>query len=92
MVIPQVDVTVKGNVMSGSQQQFFFRNSEIGGDPNGGVIGKVFVGCKGAPGLKCNTGSGAGNKIVVPSTPMIAEKPYIAIKNDKYFLVVPNVE
>jgi len=59
---------------------------------NEGVIGKVFVGCKGAPGLKCKTGSGAGNKIVVPSTPMIAEKPYIAIKNEKYILVVPNIE
>jgi len=32
------------------------------------------------------------NVVNVPSTPLIAEKPFISFENDKYYLEVPLVE
>lgn len=46
------DVKVTGTVVSGSQQQYIIRNSEMG-KFEGGVWNMVFVGSKGAPPSHC---------------------------------------
>jgi hypothetical protein len=58
----------------------------------GGGMNKVWVGSQGAPPTECTTGPGANVRINVPQTPIIAEKPYLALEGDKYFLMVPHVE
>jgi len=47
------DVRVTGKVVSGSQQQYIIRNSEMG-EWSGGVWNMVFVGSTGAPESHCS--------------------------------------
>jgi hypothetical protein len=86
------DATVSGTVTSGSQQQWFTRNTNLG-NWAGGVWNMVFVGDSGkaTPDHCSNTG---GNPwTTVAQAPVIAEKPYISINaQGKYTLRVPRVE
>jgi hypothetical protein len=79
-------------IFSGSQQQWFTRNSKVGAW-HGGVWNMVFVGTNGAPGGHCGRGpQGQQNPYVtINQTPIIAEKPFITIdSNGKFYLQVPN--
>ena len=49
-----------------------------------------FQGCEGAPESNCGTGGTGNPATTLPSTPIIAEKPYITINDDgKYTLHRP---
>ena len=84
------DVVVTGTVNSGSQQQWMSRNSQWG-RWSGGVWNMVFSGCNNAPGSHCSN-QGGSPYTNVPSTQLIAEKPYISESGNRYFLNVPKVE
>ena len=80
------DCCVTGEIDSGSQQQWCFRNTSMGSWVVRDNMNVVFVGCSdGVPAPAYNT-------TVVPSTPVIAEKPYIIFENGLYSLIVPEVE
>jgi hypothetical protein len=81
------DSLVDGIVSSGSQQQFFTRNTDWA-TWNGGVWNMVFVGDGKPP-----TGAWPGNPFtVVAKTPFIREKPFLFIdKLGNYFVMVPPV-
>lgn len=70
------DVVVTGTVNSGSQQQWMSRNSQWG-RWSGGVWNMVFSGCNNAPASHCGN-HGASPYTTLPSTQLIAEKPYIS--------------
>ena len=84
------DARVTGNIYSGSQQQWFSRNVEMGSWHNG-VWNMVFLGCKGAPNSHCSN-HGGSPYTTVGSTPLIAEKPYIIMDGSKFKLMIPNYE
>jgi len=86
------DSVVTGSISSGSQQQWFTRNTNVG-KWNGGVWNMVFVGVSGGlPGAHCGDAGGLPITIV-PQTPVIAEKPYIYINSTgRYTLRVPRLE
>ena len=80
---------VTGTIWAGSQQQWFNRNVSMG-DFHRGAWNFVFVGCEGAvPGSHCGTYGGQVPATTIEQTPIIAEKPYITIDNDKYLLNIP---
>uniref|UniRef100_A0A7S4GL43 Uncharacterized protein n=1 Tax=Oxyrrhis marina TaxID=2969 RepID=A0A7S4GL43_OXYMA len=86
------DLTVNGQVHVGTQQQFFFRNSEFGGgvDYTTGGWNFVFVGVEGAP-----TSSTTDKKYMVSnaqSAPIIAEKPYLVEENGSWSIAVPEAQ
>lgn len=85
------DCKVSGTIHSGSQQQWFARNTQMlqWADGNWNM---VFAGCQGAPAAHCGT-SGGKPYTVVSATPVIAEKPYITIDSQgHYYLNLPNIE
>jgi len=86
------DSTITGTTTSGSQQQWFSRNSNFG-KWNGGVWNMVFLGNNGAvPGSHCGD-SGGSPYTTVGTTPVIAEKPFIIIDGTgKFYLQVPRTE
>jgi hypothetical protein len=84
------DVRVTGKVVSGSQQQYIIRNSEMG-EWSGGVWNMVFVGSTGAPESHCSN-SGSPPATTVEETPLIAEKAYIVSEGEGFSLMVPRVE
>ncbi len=78
------DCWVDGNVIPGSQQQWFSRNAKWG-SWSGGVWNMVFVGTPGAPQKWPPDTS-------VEKTPIIAEKPYLYLEKDgSYAVMVPAV-
>jgi len=83
------NLIVKGEVIPGSQQQFMARNTDVGSWFNG-VWNMVFVGVKGAPASNC--GETGKSYTTVDKTPVIAEKPFISIEDDMYYLNVPTVQ
>jgi hypothetical protein len=79
------DSLVDRVVSSGSQQQFFSRNTDWA-SWQGGVWNMVFVGALHAP---TAAWPGAPNT-VVDKTPLVREKPYLFIdKGGRYFVMVP---
>jgi hypothetical protein len=79
------DCKIDGLINGGAQQQYFSRNGNYNGW-NGGGWNMVFVGVPGGPST-----SFAVNRTVVPKTPLIAEKPFLAIDNKgNYFVLVPD--
>ena len=85
------DSVVTGTIYSGSQQQWFTRNTAIS-SWNGGNWNMVFLGNNGSvPSTHCSN-SGGWPMTTIESTPVIAEKPYITLVNGKYSIVVPPVE
>jgi hypothetical protein len=79
------DSKVDGNVTSGSQQQYFTRNTEWKGW-TGGVWNMVFVGVPAAP----TAAWPAAPFTVVAQAPVVQEKPFLTIDaGGKYAVVVP---
>jgi len=84
------DCTVDGVIDSGSQQQWFTRNTHMESWSHGNW-NMVFVGCANAPSSSC----GQPNPYTtVDATPVIAEKPYIMLDHitNRYYLMVPKLE
>ncbi|MFJ6214619.1 coagulation factor 5/8 type domain-containing protein [Streptomyces sp. NPDC092296] len=81
------DSKIDGQVVSGAQQQWFTRNSEIG-SWNGGVWNMVFVGTKGAPPASFPNPP----ETVVNQTPVEREKPFLYVDGSgSYNVFVPGV-
>jgi len=79
------DVKAKGTVMTGMQQQWLFRNTDMSGGvwcPNGWNY--VFVGVKGVgpEAYQACAGGVTAKVTAVPATPRIAEKPYLVQEED----------
>lgn len=85
------DVTVRGQLNMGTQQQWFFRNVDLLGGiecPTGWNY--VFVGQRGldeAAQRKCS-GQTPGKVVTVPQ-PFSAEKPFLVFENNAWFIHVP---
>ncbi len=78
---------VDGTIVTGSQQQWFTRDSSVG-TWNGGVWNMVFSGVDGAPA----TDFAPGNKTTVPATPLSREAPYLYLDGDDYKVFVPKAK
>ncbi|MDP9818919.1 hypothetical protein J3R04_004889 [Spirilliplanes yamanashiensis] len=78
------DTKVDGAVVSGSQQQWYSRNSEFG-SWSGSVWNMVFQGVQGAPPPNFPNPS----HTVIPSTPVVREKPFLYVANGEYRVFVP---
>lgn len=82
------DSRVDGTVSSGSQQQWYTRNSSIGGW-DGGVWNMVFSGVDGAPA----NAFPAPPHTTLPTTPATREKPYLYVDDaGLYRVFVPSLE
>jgi hypothetical protein len=80
------DSQIDGVTVSGSQQQFFTRNSDLRGGWNGSVWNMVFTGTTGAPAQHFPNPS----HTVVDTTPKIREKPFLYIDGSgEYRVFVP---
>jgi len=87
---------VGGSTKFGSQQQFMVRNSQSG-QYDTPVWNGVFAAVTGAPTARCGqiaNGKSANSSIsVIPTIPLVAEKPYITSTDGKTFkLIVPGVQ
>lgn len=78
---------VDGTVVTGSQQQWFTRNSSVG-EWNGGVWNMVFSGVEGAPA----TDFAPGNKTTIENTPLVRESPFLYLDGSEYKVFVPNAK
>jgi hypothetical protein len=69
-----------GNIVNGSQQQFFVRNSDLNNRWTNGVWNQVFAGDTGAP-AQCFPGvpNGCGPYTTLATTPASREKPYLYV-------------
>ena len=80
------DSRIDGVVESGSQQQFFTRNSELRGGWSGSVWNMVFTGSTGTPPQHFPNPS----HTVVAQTPKVREKPFLYVAgNGEYRVFVP---
>ena len=81
---------VDGTLVTGSQQQWFTRNSTVG-TWNGGVWNMVFSGVEGAPptDFAQPVGNGLGNKTTIDQTPINRESPFLYLDGDDYKVFVP---
>ncbi len=80
--------TQTGYVINGSQQQFYVRNSSLGGWSNG-VWNQVFSGVQGAPAQSYPNPT----YTTLASTPVSVEKPYLNMDSQgNYFVVVPALQ
>ncbi len=80
------DSQIDGLVQSGSQQQFFTRNSDLRGGWSGSVWNMVFTGSTGTPPQHFPNPS----HTVVDTTPKIREKPFLYIDGTgEYRVFVP---
>lgn len=76
------DSRISGTIKSGSQQQWFTRNSEMG-SWEGSVWNMVFAGVNNAP---------TGDKFTsVASLPVVREKPRLVYGDDGYSILVPRL-
>ena len=79
------DSALAGSVVNGSQQQFYVRNSTVGGWSNG-VWNQVFSGVQGAPAQSFPTPP----YTTLPTTPVSREKPYLYLDAEgRYRVFVP---
>ena len=79
---------VDGEILSGSQQQWFTRNSSVG-TWNGGVWNMVFSGVEGAPATDFGN---PGNKTTIDETPINRESPFLYLDGDDYRVFVPKAK
>ncbi|MEV4317436.1 discoidin domain-containing protein [Actinocrispum sp. NPDC049592] len=80
------DSRIDGVTVSGSQQQFLTRNSDLNGGWNGSVWNMVFVGTNGSPPPHFPNPS----HTVVDNTPTVREKPFLYIDGSgTYNVFVP---
>ncbi|WP_345752646.1 adenylyl cyclase [Microbacterium rhizophilus] len=84
---------VDGEILSGSQQQWFTRNSSVG-SWNGGVWNMVFSGVDGAPATDFGplAGGGNGNKTTIDETPIVRESPFLYLDGADYKVFVPRAK
>ncbi|GLY95818.1 discoidin domain-containing protein [Actinoplanes sp. NBRC 103695] len=80
------DTKVDGAVVSGSQQQWYSRNSEFG-SWSGSVWNMVFQGVQGAPPPHFPNPS----HTVINTSPVVREKPFLYFANGEYRVFVPAV-
>lgn len=90
------DMTVAGTVYSGSQQQFFTRNTQLGAWV-GGNWNMVFAGnspASAVPPVHCSNNNGSWPITSLTATPVIAEKPYLVYNatTNLYAIAVPPVQ
>eukprot|EP01060_Flectonema_neradi_P020126 TRINITY_DN2765_c2_g1_i1.p1 TRINITY_DN2765_c2_g1~~TRINITY_DN2765_c2_g1_i1.p1 ORF type:complete len:602 (+),score=151.16 TRINITY_DN2765_c2_g1_i1:66-1808(+) len=86
------DSTVSGSVVSGSQQQWYARNVDLG-QWEGGVWNMVLQGTPKSPQPFCQGNTSQCLFTSIPTTPIIAEKPFITSADSKTFdLVIPQTE
>lgn len=79
------DIHVQGALRCGTQQQFFFRNSLFEGEVDcDSLTNGAFVGVQGS-------GEQSNSNTHVPTTPKIAEKPFLVEDNGHWHIAVPNV-
>jgi hypothetical protein len=80
-----VDTTIDGTINSGSQQQFFTRNDNLG-NWQGGGWNMVFVGDQQAPAESWPQPP----RTVVAATPLVREKPFLYVDSaGNYLVMVP---
>ncbi len=78
------DCKVDGQIATGCQQQFYFRNNTLG-TVNAGGWSFLFQGCDNPP-----TANWPGGSIsVVAKTPLVREKPYVIFEGGSYAVFVP---
>ncbi|WP_100444261.1 hypothetical protein [Glycomyces xiaoerkulensis] len=77
------DSRISGTVVSGSQQQFFTRNSSLDGGWSGSVWNMTFVGVEGAPSHHFPDPS----HTVVDTAPALREKPFLYVADDGEYRV-----
>jgi hypothetical protein len=83
------DSKFDGDVINGSQQQFFTRNSSVGSWTNG-VWNQVFSGVEGAPAECFPAANGCGPYTTVAATSVSREKPYLCVDDSgAYRVFVP---
>lgn len=80
------DSKIDGNVGPYSQQQWYTRDSQIGGWLNG-VWNMVFSGVKGAPANSFPSPP----YTTLPTTPVVRDKPYLYLNGGNYHVFVPNL-
>jgi hypothetical protein len=81
-----------GSIVSGSQQQWITRNSNLDGWSNG-VWNQVFSGVIGAPAQCFPQGSCSGPYTTLATSPVTREEPYLYIdSNGNYNVFVPSVQ
>jgi len=81
-----------GTIVSGSQQQWITRNSQIDGWTNG-VWNQVFSGVVGAPAQCFPQDSCSGPYTTLATSPVTREEPYVYIdSNGNYNVFVPSVQ
>jgi hypothetical protein len=81
------DSKVDGEIMAGSQQQWFTRNSELQ-KWSGGAWNIMFLGVSGAPADNWPEGA----VTTIEKTPSIREKPYWVIVEGKFSLKLPAIK
>ncbi|GMV27529.1 MAG: hypothetical protein AMXMBFR58_35600 [Phycisphaerae bacterium] len=80
------DSVIDGTINSGSQQQWFSRNADWG-RWQGGNWNMVFVGTSSPP-----QGHWPDHPYtVIDRTPLVREKPFLVLDNDRYFVMVPDL-
>ncbi|WP_216648788.1 adenylyl cyclase [Agromyces agglutinans] len=84
---------VDGRIITGSQQQWFTRNSTVG-TWDGGVWNMVFSGVDGAPAhdFGPKPDGTTGNKTVIAQTPINRESPFLYLDGDEYRVFVPKAK
>jgi hypothetical protein len=82
---------VSGTLSTGSQQQWYTRNSEVG-TWDGGVWNMVFSGVEGAPATDFGPkpDGTAGNKTTLDTTPLSREAPFLFRDGEDLAVFVPN--
>lgn len=84
---------VGGNVVFGSQQQWMTRNSAGKFDKSLCAWNCVFSGVENAPNPHCGATHRNKPTVVRPTTPLIAEKPYVASQTgSSWSLIVPKAK
>ncbi|MET8093447.1 discoidin domain-containing protein [Micromonospora sp. NPDC005220] len=82
------DTRIDGLVVSGSQQQWYSRNSEFGNGWTGSVWNMVFQGVVGAPAPSFPNPS----HTVIAQTPQVREKPFLYVTGSgEYRVFVPSL-
>jgi hypothetical protein len=83
------DSRFDGNIVNGSQQQFFVRNTTLNGWSNG-VWNQVFAGTNGAPAQCFPAQASCGPYTTLATTPANREKPYLYVDGTgNYQVFVP---
>ncbi|MDP4292653.1 MAG: hypothetical protein Q8908_16355, partial [Bacteroidota bacterium] len=81
------DSKIEGTVIAGSQQQWFTRDTELQ-KWTGGSWNLLFMGVPGAPASNWPKGP----VTTLEKVPAIREKPYLIIKQGKFFVKIPDIK